>query len=402
MKRFSLTFTTAVLTSALLLAGCNTDTKYRYIETNSSASATDKNMAIISTKGPGDASFATVDLGQSPLHAVEHNSITTGATDYGISAYGKHFYHIGKFQIDTVAKYSIDNPTQKIWQFSTLDASNDTTSNPYSLVFVSEEKAYLIRYGSNKLWIVNPSATTEANFKTGEIDLSEYDYNDNPPNMTAGIIVDGKLFLLLQRLDGWTAIAGNSYIAVFDVNTNAEIDTRQTGNPSPLLGIQLATANPMHLIYHKDVGILVQSIGSYGADKIGGIEKIDINDYSTATLLNEAIDDYKFDNIAIVNANKAYFSQYNGWQNNDLCSFNPSDTNVPSSVECNIAGIQGMPISNLTVDYQNRLWVSISDQGNPRIELIESANDTIVQTITTAYNPETVLITEPEPVFKQH
>src|SRR5690554_2103188 len=101
MKYLPLKLTAAVLTSALLLAGCNSDTKYRYIETSSSADGIDKNMAVVSTVGPNDASFALIDLGQSPLHAVEDHGVTTGATDYDISAYGKHFYHIGRYQIDT-------------------------------------------------------------------------------------------------------------------------------------------------------------------------------------------------------------------------------------------------------------------------------------------------------------
>jgi len=402
MKYLPLKLTAAVLTSALLLAGCNSDTKYRYIETSSSADGIDKNMAVVSTVGPNDASFALIDLGQSPLHAVEDHGVTTGATDYDISAYGKHFYHIGRYQIDTVAKYSINNPTQHIWKYSTSDNVNDPTNNPLSLVFVNEEKAYLIRYDSDKLWIVNPSAETQGDFKIGEIDLRHYNDDGNVPRMEGGLIVNGKLYLMLQRLDAfYSAVADNSYIAVYDIETDTEVDTRPAGSTATLKGIQLKTSNPFKLKYHKDIGLLVQSFGSYGSDEIGGIEKINLNDYSTSIVLSQADDGYQFDDLAIINANKAYFSQYNGWEDNDLCSFDPSASDVSASIVCNIASIQNQPISNLTVDYKSRLWVSISDQSNPHITLIDPANDTVTHTISTNYNPGTVLITEPDPIFKQ-
>src|SRR5690554_1372740 len=401
MKYLPLKLTAAVLTSALLLAGCNSDTKYRYIETSSSADGIDKNMAVVSTVGPNDASFALIDLGQSPLHAVEDHGVTTGATDYDISAYGKHFYHIGKYQIDTIAKYAIDNPTKQLWKFSTSDNANDPTNNPLSLVFVNEEKAYLIRYDSDKLWVVNPSAKKQDDFKIGEIDLNHYNDGGNLPRMEGGLIIDGKLYLMLQRLDAfYSAVADNSYIAVYDIETDTEVDTRPIGSTATLKGIQLKTSNPFKLKYHKDIGLLVQSFGSYGSDEIGGIEKINLNDYSTSIVLSQADDGYQFDDLAIINANKAYFSQYNGWEDNDLCSFDPSASDVSASIVCNIASIQNQPISNLTVDYQNRLWVSISDNNSPRITLIDPATDVVIQTVNTNYNPGTVLISEPESVYK--
>ncbi len=51
--------------------------------------------------------------------------------------------------------------------------------DPYALVSLSETKAYLLRYGSDKVWVVNPQAENSEDFKIGELDLSGYIPEDN-------------------------------------------------------------------------------------------------------------------------------------------------------------------------------------------------------------------------------
>jgi len=133
-----------------------------------------------------------------------------------------------------------------IWQYSTNDADPNVLSDPHDMVFVSEDKAYVLRYGTCIMWIVNPSATREAAFKIGEIDLSAYDTNDAVPNIEAGIIVDGRLYIILQRLDGF-AVTQDSYVAIFDVNTDEEFDTNVSGGG--LKGIPITTRNLGHIVY---------------------------------------------------------------------------------------------------------------------------------------------------------
>ena len=78
----------------------------------------------------------------------------------------------------------------------------DDASNPYEMLFVSDSKAYILRYGSSDIWIVDPSvsAADEEAFKTGEISLKAYD-SDQVPNMVSGLIHDGKLFVVMQAMN---------------------------------------------------------------------------------------------------------------------------------------------------------------------------------------------------------
>ncbi|WP_373497933.1 hypothetical protein [Desulfococcus sp.] len=89
----------------------------------------------------------------------------TDASDITVAAYQNFFYRIERFQADNVTKFDISAPDKPIWQFSTNDPGDTGSSNPYDLLFVSAEKAYLLRYGATRAWIVNPSATDASGFK---------------------------------------------------------------------------------------------------------------------------------------------------------------------------------------------------------------------------------------------
>jgi hypothetical protein len=80
------------------------------------------------------------------------NDLLPTISDLGISSYGQYFYRLERFGANNVTKFSIDAPSTPIWQFST--EGTESNSNPYNIVFVNDTKAYLIRYGSPKVWII--------------------------------------------------------------------------------------------------------------------------------------------------------------------------------------------------------------------------------------------------------
>lgn len=392
-KKTYLSLASAAISTALLM-GCGSSSS----SSSHHSSINSANFAVVNTVDAAftDSQLSYVDLTQEQLSAKDSN-LSTGNSDYTISAFGKYFYLIGRNGIDQISKFSADKPNAAIEVFSTLDDADDSTSNPYDLIFASDDKAYLIRYGSDKLWIVNPEATTQVGFKIDEIDLSAYNTTDNNPNMAAGVIANGKLYIAMQRLEGYDATVNDSYIAVIDTATDNEIDTRAEGSTEPFKGIKLETRNPGKII-NKDGLLLVQSIGSYNTDTyIGGVEKIN-NDYSTTVLIDDNESTGLISDLTVVDAEKAYIAQYLGWGDNQLCSFNPTADNVQESVDCSIAdttAIKGTNISGLTISPSGDLWVSITDAASPRIEVIDPETNNIEQTIDQfAYNPGKVVFVQ--------
>ena len=270
----------------------------------------------------GTHSIISVDPVGGPRYC-KNNLLPTSCSDLTVVTYGSCFYRIERFNADNITKFSINDPDTPIWQYSTKD-ENDTVSstNPHTIIFASDEKAYLLRNNTPIAWIINPSANSEAEFKTGELDLHSYNDDGISPEMTNGVIVGGKFFILLQRLDqdnSW--IPDTPYLAVYDLATDTEIDTKIPNNDG-VSGIPLPIKNPGAIQYLEiNNTIYVQGAGRFEfsgpADYSGGIVTVNPSTYESALLLDDGNDtDHPYGNIsgmAILSPIKGYFVGYAGW-----------------------------------------------------------------------------------------
>ncbi len=347
-------------------------------------------------------SLVTVDPVGGPRTA-RNNLLATGISDITVAAHGEHFYRIERFMGDNVAKFHVDAPETVIWQFSS-NGTGETASNPGDLVFADESQAYLLRYGADTAWIVDPSTTDEAGFKTGELDLSAYADADGLPEMAAAALVGDKLFVVLQRIDStnnWTP--GIAYVAVFDTTTTpiVEIETNTEAGDG-LKGIPLPVKNPTAIQYQADTHTLyVQGVGRYAApwsgtlaEYDGGIASLDPDTYQTEMILDDGdAADHPYGNIAgmaIVSANKGYFVGYAGWGDNTLYSLDLS-TGTPTAID----GLSGKSIAGMEggayPDQNSMLWVCNATDN--RIEILNTATDIVDESVSTGLNPFKVVFT---------
>ena len=340
-------------------------------------------------------SAITVDPKAGPRIAV--NNLLAGSNGSTVKAFGQYYYRIEQFQADNVTKVDISAPNTPIWQYSTQDTGEANSSNPYDLVFVSSTKAYLLRYGSTKAWIVNPSATSEAGFKIGVLDLSAYTDADGAPDMCCGVIANGKLFIVMQRMVDWCPIE-IAYVAVFDTATDTEIKTGMgTGS---MIGIPLTIKNPGSIQYMAENNrIYVQGVGSYpggSCDPVyeytGGIESINPVTYASSTVLDDGdATTHPYGAIAgmlIASSTKGYFVGYAGWGDNTLYTFNPT-TGVVSGA---VTGVQNINISGMNsgtyLDKNAMMWVC--DSTNAQIKIVDTTNNTVNENVATNLNPQKV------------
>jgi hypothetical protein len=359
-----------------------------------------KQTAVIATVSPdwtsGSYSIASVDPVGGPRTV--QNKLGNTKSDLTVTAYGKYFYIFERFGANNITKYSIEEPDKPIWQFST--EGDETNSNPYDLIFVNEKKAYLLRYGSDKAWIVNPSATTEASFKIGELDLSAYNDADVAPNMSSGAIVDNKLFITLQRSDltVWPVTHDDPYVVVFDVSTDAEIDTQNCDCDQ--MGILISDIkNPTSIQYVADNDrIYVQGVGDWDCatdQDSGGIVQINLNTYQTSLVISDDAEYGVVSGMAIISPDKGYFVGYAGWGDNTLYSFDPS---CGCSIKP-VAGFKNISISGMDTgaypDKNDRMW--ICNQTNVRVDIINTSTDKVDERISTELNPIKVVFAEGEP-----
>jgi len=341
--------------------------------------------------------YSVIHFDSSYQNITAQNNLLPTISDITVKAYGESFYPIERYKRDNMAKFGIKDPSGNIWQYSVGDGS----SNVHDMIFVSNQKAYLLRYGKDKIWIVNPSATTEDQFKIGEIDLSTYADADGIPEMESGLIVGNKLFVLLQRLDrnnNWAPQV--SYMAVIDTTADTEIDTG-IQNDLNVKGISLPIKN-VHSIKYLDGRIYIQGIGRYAssysdisAEYTGGIAVMDPDTYEVSMLVDDGNDTvHPYGNItdmAVDSQTKGYFIGYNGWGDDTLYAFNPSSGAVTGAV----VDLMDKNLSCLAVDKNGYLWVG--DSTDAEIVIVNPADNSIVANVNTDLNPTSIAFAETPP-----
>jgi len=336
------------------------------------------------------------------------------SSDISADTDGTAIYQIGRFQLDSLTKFNATDTSKVDFNFSTNSDTEALPSNPYDVVFLSETKAYVLRYGSPFVWIVNPSATLEEDFKIGEIDLSVYDPDledmDLSPNPTNGVIVGDKLYILLQRLSTFSPIK-SGYVAVIDTNTDTEIDTGK-GEADSLMGIPLGSLNPEGMQVDPATGdVLVTGRGNIyvefnglPADSTpprysGGVFAINPTTYDINQIVSDGGNDNNngfIERTVIATATKGYVTLYaeeptaEGVSRNTLHSFNPMTGEIGEPV----AGITDT-VANLALGPNGNVWIGVKSDSTPGFVRLNPADDSIVEPfIQTSVNPLNVVFIE--------
>ncbi len=316
--------------------------------------------AVVATVDPGYTAGAVelIALRDGPMQS--SGNFHSTISDISVNSYGQHYYLIESRSLDRISKVDITNPGVFEWQHHGYRAADTATPNLYDLVFVNDEKAYLLRYESNTAWIVDPSATSAADFFLGELDLSAYHAGGRHPHMSAGILVGDRLFITLQRLDSnWLPTAA-SYVAVFDIDTDEEIDTGH--NQDGLKGIPLVSRNPAHIAYQPAVGLLVQGTGEWmGWDLSGGIDRINPDNFSVTQILTGDSTFGRIEHLALIDETTAYISAHRLYGQAHVHRIDPHSGALLGEV----GAAAGRDIRALAADPLGRLWIGDAGDSTP-------------------------------------
>lgn len=375
----------SAVTLLLGISACSDDDKDA-LSLNDDTSITGSKVAI-ATRAAGNTS------GRIDLHSVATGDLSLSypatGSDIRAASDGTNVYQIARYQMDHITQFTAAT-TDVAYQYSVNGEENSV--NPYQLVFATEDKAYLLRYNSDKIWIINPNADSEANFKLGELDISAYD--TDAPNANSATIVGDKLFVLMERLNGY-AVEQQGYVAVFDTTTDTEINTAQ-GTANGLLGIPVGVQNPESLHYVNANGLLyLTGRGNiYAADAsagnrfTGGIVTIDPESYIANMLLDDGTEEDNqgfFKGAAVIDASAAYLLSYTGgfYGDDTLRRFNPTTGTLTDEA---IAGLENKQLTVIAEAPNKQLWVGVSAD-SPYVERIDVDTDTSAGSFTTELVP---------------
>jgi len=204
----------------------------------------------LAPNAPGNSIGRLLRVSVSETPVLSGCAFRAGA-DIQVATDGTSVYEIGAGLLDSISQFDVDS-LEENYRYSVKGL--DVSANPQDIEFLNNNKAYVIRYDSSSLWIVNPSATTEEDFYLGEINLSAYgsyhSYDaDSGVQMIDAEIVDGKLFVLLQRLQDASAPL-DAYVVVIDTESDTEISTGQGADGFD--GIRLDVGDTQRLFFNEE------------------------------------------------------------------------------------------------------------------------------------------------------
>lgn len=314
--------------------------------------------------------------------------------DYAISVHGRQVFSIGRYQTDHVQRYDVNALSSGLYS-SPYDFG--VSSNPYALIVGNNGRGIATIYGSSTSWIVDPWASAETSFKKGEIYLGDYDSIDGIPEVTDGIFLNGKYYLICQRLNrnnNWV-VDRNGYMIVLNAD-GTEVDTGKAELGSDLKGIYLPARNPWSMTYSEATGLIyVPCLGpsASGLEFTGGVVTVDPVTYDANLLIDDddgsdastqtyASGNYggTFSKVLVKDEDEGYLFTYSTVNfsyvsENALRPFNPT-TGAVGNV---ITGFDGKDLRDMVLTTSGNLWISSSTG----IDILDTSTDNVIQTIGT-------------------
>ena len=232
------------------------------------------NQAVMTTTDYATGGLSSLDLGTNTA-VNDHLTIHSDAV---VRTYRDKVYILNRLGQDNVIVLDGDDLQTPQTQYSTGNGTN-----PHDIAFVSEEKAYISRYGRTHLLVVNPVTGDSL----GTVDLSTFADADGLPETSQLAVHGGHLFAACHRLDrenGW-APTEFSAIAVVDVTTDELVDADPDTEGTQ--GIVMTGSNPSGAALRGGKWYL-SAVNSYTDLTDGGIEVIDLaNLRSEGIMLDE-------------------------------------------------------------------------------------------------------------------
>lgn len=322
------------------------------------------NQAIITTTDYSSGSFSSLDLSTNTAT----NDHLTIHSDAVVRTYRDKVYIINRLGQDNVLVLDHRDLKTPLTQYSTGNGSN-----PHDMAFVSEEKAYISRYGQTQLLIVNP-VTGDL---LGEVELSVFADADGLPEVSQLALYGNHLFAACQRLDrdnGWVP-TDVSVIAVVDVLTDQVVDV--DANTAGVQGIVMASKNPAGAVLRGNKWFL-SAVNTFDDLTDGGIEVIDLaNLRSDGVVLGEMALGGNLSSMAMVSDDEGYVVVLDASFVNVVKRFGLG----MQSVSAGLSGLSGGFVPSLGV-FGGRLYVldggSFVDPTSAGVKVYDVKTDQLV------------------------
>jgi len=297
-----------------------------------------------------------------PPHRVTHPDAQIHS-DAVIRVSGGMVFVLNRFLGDNVQRL---DPAQGLR--TRFQCSTGNGSNPHDLLVVAPDKAYVTRYDRPELWVVDPSRTDCDGFRRGVIDLSGFADADGLPEMDQMALVDGRLFVTVQRLDRRRGFVptGPSRLVVIDVATDAVVGQVVLFGTNPF-------GDASGIVREPETGRLVLATsGSLYTVGDGGLERVDPTTLQAEgrffvdelTLGGNVLD------FLLLSPTKGYAVLQDADLRNRLVAFDPSGASPPRTLLSRDAYLP-----DVVLGPDGLLWLADQTLSAPGIHLFDPATD---------------------------
>ncbi len=341
-----------------------------------------------SSSAQSDLFVITTDFSTGSTAFLAANAAEAEVNLLGIHSDAVGHYHDGRVYIvnrlgqDNILVLDAMDLRAPLTQFSVGNGAN-----PHDIEIVAPDKAYVTRYETTSLLIVNPQDGAEL----GEIDLSAFADADGLPEVSQIVRVGDRLYLSCQRLDrngGWGPV-DVSYLIVVDLATDTLVDV--DSDAEGVQGIALSVANPNSMAVVGEqiaVGVVV----NFG-DRAGGVEIVDTaTNRSLGLVVSEEGLGGDITSMVLVDQNRGYAVVADENFANSVRPFDLSSGTVGAPLE----NISGGFIPSLAVD-GDRLIVadrgSFSDPTSAGLKFYDAATGAfLLGPIDTGLPPQNIVV----------
>jgi hypothetical protein len=270
-------------------------------------------------------------------------------------------YVVERFGCDNIRVLDPANGFALVRQFSVGNGSN-----PNDIAIVSPTRAYVSRYDTSDLWIVDPSTGAFA----GSVSLAPFADADGIPEMHRLAIRNGRLFVTVQRVDRdlFFTPTDSSQVVVLDATTGAFVDCDPAA--PGVQGILLPFQNPTTEIVSDGAGgLVVGCTGGYGVLD-GGIVRVDPAGLAVAAVeVTEATLGGDLLDVAVASASRG-FAVVTDASFNTACR--PYDR-VAGTAGPPVHATSGFQLADAEVNDRGELWLADRTPAAPGLRVFDAA-----------------------------
>lgn len=286
------------------------------------------------------------------------------SSDAVLRYFDGRLYVVNRLGFDNI---KVLDPAQNFATVQEFSVGNG--SNPHDIEFLSPTKAYVTRYESPDLWIVNPQTGQH----TGTISLAAFADADGIPEMDHLALRNGRLFVSIERLDrnNFFVPTDSSQIVVIDPATDLIVDVDPGAGGSQ--GIILPFQNPTTELAVDPAGqIVLGCTGNFGVLD-GGVVRVDpIALALSATEITESALGGDVNDVALLTGQRGFAVISDASFTTILKAYHRDLGTVQSTV----FSTPGFYLADIEVNDRAELWVCDRTFSNPGVRVFDAPSGT--------------------------